>query len=433
MTDDLDTRSTAGAEAAPSHAPATLPAQPAPAIPSPSPPPRHATRWIVALLLLAALTGVAYYGRHYLNREVATAAAAPAAPPPVTVSHPLLQDITEWDEYTGQFQAVDEVAIRARVSGYLTEIHFTDGQWVNKGDLLFVIDPRPFQIDLDSAKAQLAQATARLEWANQELGRVAALRKGDYATQSSFDEKVQIARTAAASVDTARAAIAAAELNLDFTRVTAPIDGRIGAHQISIGNLIGGGTSGTSDVLTTIVSLKPIHFIFQMSENEYLAYQRAIHEGRLAAQTSGKVPAFVKLSDETAWAHQGRLDFVDNQIDRGSGTITVRAEFPNADLFIAPGTFGRLRLPGSDPHPALLIPDSAIVSDQSRKVVMTVSADGTVVPRVIRPGPSYGNLRIVRDGLAAEDTIIIGGLMRARPDAKVKPEPGKIVLDEQGY
>jgi RND family efflux transporter MFP subunit len=428
MNDDLDTRPTAGAEATPDHPPAP---------PSSSPPlapaPRHGMRWVVGLLLLAALAGVAYYGRHYLNREVETAAAAPAAPPPVTVSHPLQRDITEWDEYTGQFQAVDEVAIRARVSGYLTEIHFTDGQWVNKGDLLFVIDPRPFQIDLDSAKAQLAQATARLEWANQELGRVSALRKGDYATQSSFDEKVQIVRTAAASVDTAHAAIAAAELNLDFTRVTAPIDGRIGAHQISIGNLIGGGgTSGTSDVLTTIVSLKPIHFIFQMSENEYLAYQRAIHEGRLAAQTSGKVPAFVKLSDETTWAHQGRLDFVDNQIDRGSGTITVRAEFPNADLFIAPGTFGRLRLPGSDPHPALLIPDSAIVSDQSRKVVLTVSADGTVIPKVIRPGPSYGNLRIVREGLSAEDTIIIGGLMRARPNGKVKPEPGKIELDQQG-
>jgi RND family efflux transporter MFP subunit len=144
------------------------------------------------------------------------------------------------------------------------------------------------------------------------------------------------------------------------------------------------------------------------------------------------VPAFVKLSDEQGWKHEGWLDFVDNQIDRSSGTIRVRAQFPNSDLFIAPGTFGRLRLPGSDPHPAVLIPDSAVVSDQSRKEVLTVAADGTVVPREIRPGPSYGNLRIVRAGLTAEDTIIIDGLMRARPNAKVSPEPGKIILDESG-
>lgn len=390
----------------------------------------HRVRWIVAFLALVAIAGVAYYARQMGGGETAGAAAASAKPPAVTVSHPLVRTITEWDEYTGQFQAVDDVAVRARVSGYLTEIHFTDGQWVNKGDLLFVIDPRPFQIDLDSAKAQLAQASARQDWAKAELGRISQLRKGDYATQSTLDEKIQEVRSAAAAVDAAHAAIASAELNLEFTHVTAPIDGRIGAHQVSIGNLIGGGSTGSADVLTTIVSLKPIYFIFDMAEDQYLAYQRAVAEGRLASQRSGTVPAFVKLSDEESWKHEGWLDFVDNQIDRSSGTIRVRAQFPNSDLFITPGTFGRLRLPGSDPHEAILVPDSAIVSDQSQKEVLTVTADGTVVPKVIRPGPSYGNLRIVRSGLSPGDRIIIDGLMRARPNAKVTPEQGQIVADD---
>ena len=420
MNDDLDTRGK----------PASEPVKPAPAPQAAPTRPGHLTRWIVGLLLLAAIAAGIYYGYYSSQRTPTTAAAAPFPIPVVTVSHPLQKTITEWDEYTGQFQALDFVAIRARVSGYLTEIHFDDGQFVHKGDLLFVIDPRPFQADLDAAKAQLAQAGARLELAKQELTRVSALRKGDYATQSTLDQRMQEMRSASAAGDAARAAIVNAELNLEFTHVTAPMDGRIGAHQVSVGNLIGGGSSGSSDVLATIVSLKPIHFVFDMSESSFLAYERAVAEGRLASQRSGTVPAYVKLSDETGWPHEGWLDFVDNRIDPSSGTIRVRAEFPNSDLFITPGAFGRLRLPGSEPHPAILIPDSAIVSDQSRKVVLTVTADGTVVPKVIRPGPSYGNLRIVRKGLALNDTIIIDGLMRARPNAKVKPAPGKIELDE---
>ncbi|HKF63097.1 MAG TPA: efflux RND transporter periplasmic adaptor subunit [Dongiaceae bacterium] len=400
-----------------------------------APPPRrsHGVRWAVILLALAAIAGLLYYNYRFAGQETANAVPAGAPkPPPVTVSHPLVKTITEWDEYTGQFQAVDSVAVRARVSGYLTEIHFTDGQWVKKGDLLFVIDPRPFQIDLDSARAQLSQAQARVQWANAELARTGALRKGDYATASDYDTKLNEARAAATSVETAKAAIAAAQLNLDFTHITAPLDGRMGTHLVSIGNLVMGNTTGSSDVLATIVSLKPIRFIFDMSENEYLAYQRAVAEKRLKVNLTGAIPAYVKLADETSWAHADYLDFVDNQIDPGSGTIRIRAQFPNADLFIAPGTFGRLRLPASDPYPAILIPDAAIVSDQSRKLVMTVKPDGSVVPKVIRPGPSYGNLRIVRNGITADDVIIIDGLLRVRPGGKVTPEPGKIELDESG-
>ena len=416
-------------EPRPSQSPTDKPAEPVAAPPRRS----HGVRWAVILLALAAIAGLLYYNYRFAGRETANATPAGAPKPPlVTVSHPLVKTITEWDEYTGQFQAVDSVEVRARVSGYLTEIHFTDGQWVRKGDLLFVIDPRPFQIDLDSARAQLSQAKARVQWANAELARTGALRKGDYATASDYDTKLNEARAAAASVETAKAAIAAAQLNLDFTHITAPLDGRMGTHLVSIGNLVIGNTTGSSDVLATIVSLKPIRFIFDMSENEYLAYQRAVVEKRLKVNLTGAIPAYVKLADETSWAHAGYLDFVDNQIDPGSGTIRIRAQFPNADLFIAPGTFGRLRLPASDPYPAILIPDAAIVSDQSRKLVMTVNPDGSVVAKVIRPGPSYGNLRIVRNGITADDVIIIDGLLRVRPGGKVTPEPGEIKLDESG-
>ena len=416
-------------EPRPTQSPTDKPAEPVAAPPRRS----HGVRWAVILLALAAIAGLLYYNYRFAGRETANATSAgPPKPPPVTVSHPLVKTITEWDEYTGQFQAVDSVEVRARVSGYLTEIHFTDGQWVKKGDLLFVIDPRPFQIDLDSARAQLAQAQARVQWANAELARTGALRKGDYAPASDYDTKLNEARAAAASVDTAKAAIAAAQLNLDFTHITAPLDGRMGTHLVSIGNLVVGNTTGSSDVLATIVSLKPIRFIFDMSENEYLAYQRAVAEKRLKVNLTGAIPAYVKLADETSWAHAGYIDFVDNQIDPGSGTIRIRAQFPNADLFIAPGTFGRLRLPASDPYPAILIPDAAIVSDQNRKLVMTVKPDGSVVPKVIRPGPSYGNLRIVRNGITTDDVIIIDGLLRVRPGGKVTPEPGEIKLDESG-
>jgi RND family efflux transporter MFP subunit len=358
--------------------------------------------------------------------STADAIAQTAPPPPVTVSNPLQREIVEWDEFTGQFAAVDYVELRARVSGYLTEIHFTDGEIVKKGDLLFVIDPRPFEIARDSAQAQIAQAQARLDLANAQLQRTSELRRSDFAPQSTLDERRAETRGATAALETARAALRSAELDLEFTHITAPVAGRASRHQVSIGNLVNGGSTGITTLLTTIVSLDPVHFFFDMSEADFLAYQRASAGGKLGSTRDSSLLAEVRLTDETEWKRQGILDFVDNSVDRSAGTIRARAVFANPDFFITPGQFGRLRLPGSERHEAILIPDSALVTDQSRKIVMTVKDDGTVEPRVVRPGPIVDGLRVIRDGLGPKDRIVINGLVRARPGAKVTPQPGKI-------
>jgi RND family efflux transporter MFP subunit len=374
---------------------------------------------ILALLALAGL--------YCLSGRGSAMAQNPApAPPPVTVSVPLQRDIVEWDEFTGQFAAVDYVELRARVSGYLTEINFTDGDIVKKGDLLFVIDPRPFEIARDSAQAQVAQAQAKLDLATVQLQRATELRRSDFTPAATFDERRADLRNANAALDSARAAVRSAELDLEFTHITAPVTGRVGRHQVSIGNLINGGANGTTTLLTTIVSLDPIHFFFDMSEGDYLAYQRAVAGGRLGSTRESSLVVGVRLTDETEWKRQGILDFIDNSVDRGAGTIRARAVFANQDLFITPGQFGRIRIPGSERYEAILIPDSALVTDQSRKIVMTVKDDGTVEPRIVRPGPIIDGLRVIREGLGPKDRIIINGLVRARPGAKVTPQPGKI-------
>jgi membrane fusion protein, multidrug efflux system len=400
------------------------------------PPPSHRTgerkgRRIFGNLFIGILTllVVAAGGYWYSVHDRAGAAPPPApAPPTVSVSPPLQHEVVEWDEFTGQFAGVDFVEIRARVSGYLTSINFQDGQTVKKGDLLFVIDPRPFENALASAKAQQAQAQARFDLASRQVARASELRQRDFASQSSLDERTEEMRQAAGALDAAKVAIKDAELNLDFTRITAPMSGRIGRHEVSIGNLVTGGSGGATTLLTAIVSLDPIQFYFDMSEADYLAYQRAAASGKIQSTRDGKVPVYARLADETDWPREGRLDFIDNQVDRGAGTIRARAVFPNPDFFVTPGQFGRVRIPGSEPYQALLVPDAAVVTDQSRKIVMTVADDGTVVPKVIRPGPTYEGLRIVRSGLKSEDRLIINGLMRARPGVKVTPQAGEIKL-----
>jgi RND family efflux transporter MFP subunit len=375
-------------------------------------------------LLLAG--GAVLLGPKWLH-ESSSATAQPAAPPPpaVTVSAPLQRDLASWSTFTGQFSAVDYVELRAQVSGYLTEIHFTDGQIVHKGDLLFVIDPRPYEIALQQAGAQLLSAVAGLDLANKEIARTAELKRSDFASGELLDQRIQQQRAAQAAVDQAKAAVRSAQLNLDFTRITAPITGRISMHRASIGNLIAGGQSGSAPtLLTTIVSLDPIHLDFDMSESDYLTYQRFLQSQHGGTPVDRTVEA--SLSDEQGWMHQGELDFVDNQMDRSSGTIHARASLPNPDLLIAAGEFGRLRLPTSAPKPTLLLPDSAISTDQSRQLVMTVAADGTVVPKPVGVGPLRDGLREITSGLTPTDRVIINGLMRARPGSKVTPQPGTI-------
>jgi RND family efflux transporter MFP subunit len=353
-------------------------------------------------------------------------AAEPPAAPAVTVSPPLQRELVEWTEFTGQFWAKDSVEIRARVGGYLTEIHFTDGQLVKQGDLLFVIDPRPYEATLAAAKAQRGQAAAQVELAQHQLDRSAELRKKDFEPASSYDQRLSEFKVAMAAVASAEAAIRSAELNVEFTHITAPLNGRISSHQVSVGNLIGGGDSAAAPPLTTIVSLDPIWFYFDMSEGDYLAFERAAKAGKLG-ETRAAPDVYVRLADEQDWKRRGVLNFVDNQVDRSAGTIRLRAEFANPDFFLTAGEFGRIRIPGSEQYKAVLVPDAAIVTDQSRKLVMTVTEDGTVVPKVIRPGPiTDDGLRIIRSGLTLGDRVIIDGLMRARPGSKVTAQPGKI-------
>jgi len=336
--------------------------------------------------------------------------------PAVTVAKPVAREVVDWNEYTGQFAAVEFVELRARVGGTLTEIHFTDGQMVKKGDLLFVIDPRPYEIALASAQARLDQAGSSQVFAHRQLGRAGELREKDFVSQSVVDQRVQESQGAGAGVTAARAAVRDADLNLEFTRIVAPVSGRVSTHEVSVGNLI----NANSTRLTTIVSLDPIHFDFDISEADYLGLQR----GALA---EGKMPEVeIRLADETGWPRKGRLDFIDNQVDRGAGTIRARAVFDNADHFIAPGVFGRIRLAASAPYQALLVPDSSVITDQQRKLVMSVAADGTVVPKPVSLGPLVDGLRVVRAGLGPDDQVVINGLMRARPGGKVTPQPGTI-------
>ena len=369
-----------------------------------------------------ALLGIAAGAVSFMGKP---SGAPPAAGgPPVTVASPLSRSVTDWSEYTGQFTAVDYVEVRARVSGYLTEIHFTDGQQVTKGDLLFVIDPRPYEIAVASARAKLDQAAGTKEFAKRQLTRAGELRRNDFVPESTFDQRIEESRGAGATVQAAYAALRDAELNLQFTRVTAPVSGRISAKQVSIGNLVSGGPSIASPtLLTTIVSQDPIYFSFDMSEAEYLAQSRR-SQGSPEAGLLGAT-ASLRLMDETGWPHEGKIDFVDNQIDKGTGTIRARVILANADHSVPPGAFGRVKLAASAPYDALLVPDTAIVTDQSRKLVMTVK-DGAVTPKMVKLGPVQGTLRIVQSGLAPDDQVIINGLMRARPGAKVTPQPGKL-------
>jgi multidrug efflux system membrane fusion protein len=394
-----------------------------------SPTGARGSRWLTWGLALLALGGAASFaGWRYGATSTATAQQIMPPPPTVTVSAPLERRLAGWTRFTGQFSAVDQVDLRAQVSGYLAEIHFADGQIVHQGDLLFVIDPRPFEIQLQQANAQYQTGEAALDLANRQLQRTTELQHSDFAPRDLLDQRIQAQRAAQAAVEQAKAAIRSAQLNLDFSRITAPFTGRIGAHQVSVGGLVMGGSGAAANtLLATIVSLDPIHLDFDMSESDYLAWTRY----QQAQQAGGsKVDRTVQasLSDEPGWTRDGTLDFVDNQVDRGSGTMHARASLPNPDLLIAPGQFARLRLPTTAPRSVLLVPDAALIADQSNKLVMTVAADGTVVAKPVQTGPLSDGLRVITAGLSQTDRVVINGLMRAPPGGKVTPQPGSIGL-----
>ena len=290
-----------------------------------------------------------------------------------------------------------------------------------------MIEPKPYELALETAKAQQAQAEAQLELAKAQLERTAQLKQRDYATQETYDERLSQVNIATASRDAAIAAVDQAKLNLDYTRVTAPIPGRASLHELSVGNLVIGGTTGTSALLTTLVSLDPIHLFFNVSEADGMTYKRLVQKGEIPSARDNKVEVEGELIDESNWPLKGTIDFVDNQYDRSTGTIRVRAAFPNPNYFITAGQFGRVRVPMSQLHPALLVPDAAVVTDQSTKMLFTVMPDGTVAPKPVELGPVVdGNLRIIRSGIDANDQVIVNGLLRARPGQKVTPEQGTV-------
>lgn len=345
-------------------------------------------------------------------------AQAPAGPPPVTVAKPVVKDITEYDEYIGRFEAIDQVDLRAQVSGYLDRVNFIDGALVKKGDLLFVIDQRPYRLALEEARAALASAKAELEFATTDLRRAETLRQGGNVTEQVFDQRRQRVSTARAAVDRNQATQNRAQLDLEFTEIRAPIDGRVSRRLVSIGNLI----KPNETVLTNIVSVAPIQFYFDVDERSYLAYSRMALDGQMKSNRDNPNDVRVATTDQRIPAQPGHMDFVDNRVDQASGTVRARAIFDNKDMLLVPGLFGRLLIAGSPTYRGVLVPEEAIGADQDRRVVYVVGPDNKVSLQPVRVGPHIDGYRVIRSGLKGDETIVVNGLMRVRPGAPVTPQ-----------
>ncbi|MFZ0650887.1 MAG: efflux RND transporter periplasmic adaptor subunit [Pseudolabrys sp.] len=344
-------------------------------------------------------------------------------PPAVTVAKAIKRTVVDYDEYVGRFAAINSVEIRARVSGYLDKLHFKDGQVVKQGDLLFTIDKRPFQNTLDQARANLVQAQSNVAFTESDYTRGQQLVRDKTITDQTFEQRAQAFRNAKASVSANEAAVRQAELDMEFTELRAPMNGRIGDRRVSPGNLVTGGTGGNTTLLATIVSIDPIYFEFTFDEASYLRYERLSTAGQDVASRNAGVQVALKLIDESDFDHEGRMDFVDNVIDRSTGTIRGRAVLANSKEIFTPGMFARVRVPGTAPYEALLVPDAAIGTEQARRFVMVVDDQDTARPKYVTLGQvTKDGLRAIKDGIGPDDRIVVSGLMQARPGQKVKPE-----------
>ena len=374
----------------------------------------------IGLVLTAAFSSTA------LTAFDAAAQGAPPAPP-VQVANPLAKRITNWDEFTGRFEASEQVDVRARVSGFIDKVHFRDGSLVQKGDLLFTIDQRPYKLAVDVARAEVARATAQVELAQNEVERAEGLTQNRTITARDVDQRRANLNSAIGSLQGAEANLKNAELNLEWTEVRAPLAGRISNRRVDPGNLIAGGQSGAS-LLTTIVAVAPIYFTFDISEADFLRYTRMSNPREQAAKDSGAVVE-VRLSDEPKWGRSGKVNFFDNALNSRSATIRGRAVFENKDQFLTPGVFGRLRFFAGESD-ALLVPDTVIASDQANKIVLTVGPENKVVPKPVVLGPLSEGLRVIRSGLTAQDKVIVGGNANpmVRPGVAVAPQPGEIKM-----
>ena len=362
--------------------------------------PSHFTSAAAALPVLALALALAGCGQPAAQQQGAP------PPPQVTVASPTPASVTDTDEYVGRFIAIDEVNLRARVSGYLDKIHFTDGQLVKEGDVLFTIDQRPFKIAVDQAQANLAQARTLLED-----------KTSNAISKQTFDQRTQAERTAAAIVQSQEAQVRSAQLDLGFTEVKAPVSGQIGDRRVSVGNYVTGGTGATPTLLAVIVSTDPIRFEFTIDEASLLRLTR-----RKGGTDFKGEPVTLRLIDDKDFVHKGKLDFLNNVVDRETGTIRGRAVFDNKDGLFRPGMFARLRLQSSDPYQALVVPDVAIGTEQVKKFVYVVGPENKVSQKFVTLGPLQGDMRVIREGLSPDDKVVVNGLMRVRPGVTVTPQ-----------
>lgn len=371
---------------------------------------RHA---VAGALMVSSLTAC--------KRDVAGPGAAPQSPTPeVTVAKPIAKRLMDWDEFTGRLKSRDRVDIHARVSGYLTEVSFKEGTEVKAGDLLFTIDPRPYEAIVERAEAQLAQAKTVAELAGVEAKNATSLRQGQAISVEEAERRLKSAMGEKAGVRGAEAALRAAKLDLEDTQIHAPISGRISDARVTKGNLVTGGTQGGT-LLTTIVALDPIYCEIEADERSVLKYREMHKSGERVSAMFERIPAEMALINQEGWPHHGEIDFVDNQLNPATGTIRARAVFPNADHLMAPGFFAKVRVPGSGEYDGLLIRDSAVGDDQGSSFVWVLDAEDKAVYRPITLGPLLDGLRVVRTGLKAEDRVVVLGLMSVRNGAKVKP------------
>jgi RND family efflux transporter MFP subunit len=343
---------------------------------------------------------------------------APAQAPPVTVAKPVVRDIVERTDFIGRFEAIDQVDIRARVSGYLDKVHFQDGTFVKAGDLLFTIDPRPYRNALEEAQSAVTSAQVRLEFSQSDLDRAEQLRRTGNVTDQVFDQRRQAFLTAKAELDRAQAALRQAQLDVEFTQVKSPLSGRISRKLISEGNLV----NANQTILTNVLTLDPIQFYFDVDERSFLAYSRQSQGGTKTSANGEANEVVLTLTDERLGQRKGYLDFVDNRLDAASGTIRLRAIFDNKDLFLTPGLFGRITIGASDPYRGILLPDEAIGSDQDRRVVYVVGENNVISLKPVRIGPRIDGYRVIRDGLTGNETVVVNGLVRVRPGAPIIPQ-----------
>lgn len=353
---------------------------------------------------------------------------ANAGPPPaqVTVAPPIARKIIEWDEYSGRLAAPETVEIRARVSGYLDRIHFTEGAIVQKGDLLFTIDPRPYEAEVARLEAEVARLRARAELAKVEADNAERLQRTQAISKEEVERRLKTLVEAEAAVKGAESALAAARLDLSFTEVRSPIEGRISNARVTVGNLVRGGTQETT-LLTTVVSIDPIYVYFEIDERSILKYQDMVRAGQRARALDNSISAEMGLAHQTDFPYRGTVDFLDNVLDPTTGTIRARAVFPNPDRLMAPGYFARVRVPGSNEYEALLVRDSAINDDQGTSFVWTVGEDGKAAYTKVELGPLIDGLRVVRSGLKGDERIIINGQINVRLGVPVVAQQGQMV------